>query len=39
MPTLSQEWLYISIHALREEGDKLCKHWMHTTPNFYPRPP
>ena len=29
----------ISIHALREEGDKNCRYCIHDESNFYPRPP
>ena len=29
----------ISIHALREEGDPLCRRSFSRFPNFYPRPP
>ena len=29
----------ISIHALREEGDKLAAHLIPCPENFYPRPP
>ena len=31
--------LYISIHALRVEGDGKIKFWMRQRHNFYPRPP
>ena len=39
MPTriLGCDW--ISIHALREEGDMLCRSANSATLNFYPRPP
>ena len=30
---------FISIHALREEGDKLVLPIIYTSSNFYPRPP
>ncbi len=30
---------YISIHALREEGDTTCFNDLEKRPNFYPRPP
>ena len=29
----------ISIHALREEGDKLCEEVKNKAEYFYPRPP
>ena len=31
--------LYISIHALREEGDDLTEGVVYVLPYFYPRPP
>ena len=31
--------MYISIHALREEGDHPCRQFLLTQANFYPRPP
>ena len=36
-PALTQ--VYISIHALREEGDASAPHSTSTPRNFYPRPP
>ena len=30
---------YISIHALREEGDRLNPCWRNRKLDFYPRPP
>ena len=38
MPCVSQ-WVGISIHALREEGDHLCDGIYHHLHHFYPRPP
>ena len=29
----------ISIHALREEGDRIERQYLHQFWNFYPRPP
>ena len=34
-----QQGLCISIHALREEGDAICKSASTCPLNFYPRPP
>ena len=31
--------LFISIHALREEGDSKRLHWLGFASDFYPRPP
>ena len=31
--------LQISIHALREEGDRFTRRWTSISTNFYPRPP
>ena len=38
LPTLSTAWM-ISIHALREEGDRLLLAGTGKHRNFYPRPP
>ena len=39
LPTLSAEWIQISIHALREEGDNGLLYPFVTLSYFYPRPP
>ena len=39
LPTLSSDWIKISIHALREEGDGLQSNIRGKGENFYPRPP
>ena len=38
LPTLRTAWM-ISIHALREEGDRRTAHAEHGVDDFYPRPP
>ena len=35
----SRCFVHISIHALREEGDRRCCSWRHCGQYFYPRPP
>ena len=37
-PGLGDKW-FISIHALREEGDRLRRLGLPEDRNFYPRPP
>ena len=37
--TVRRTYLWISIHALREEGDQLCDGLHHHLHDFYPRPP
>ena len=39
LPKLSSDWIKISIHALREEGDNTAAFSMTTMSHFYPRPP
>ncbi len=37
--TYGQQVLFISIHALREEGDRCCQKYCPGCRYFYPRPP
>ena len=37
--TVAVQQYYISIHALREEGDRLQHAYCKNHKNFYPRPP
>ena len=39
LPRLSAEWIQISIHALREEGDLQTNIMDGVKKDFYPRPP
>ena len=39
MPKLSSDWIKISIHALREEGDQRGAAAGKPVTDFYPRPP
>ena len=39
MPRARRGAPYISIHALREEGDVFWEKFYRTLPYFYPRPP
>ena len=39
LPKLSSDWIKISIHALREEGDPACSARSSAGYHFYPRPP
>ena len=39
LPKLSSSWIKISIHALREEGDRICLTSSRRIADFYPRPP